>query len=131
MAPFSWQGHNFGQVAGGTEGLWTALLNELVPQIPGGLNSNIGGYENRNNVNNPSAVSFHAFGLALDINSDANPNGAPGYGRSGQYVIPAEVAHALAAKYGMLWGGDFNGTPDPMHFEIHVSRENIKLATGG
>ena len=76
QVPFSWQGHNFGEVAAGTEPLWTGLLNDLVPQIPGGLNSNLGCFENRNNVNSPSMVSFHAYGLACDINYDANPNGA-------------------------------------------------------
>jgi hypothetical protein len=25
----------------------------------------------------------------------------------------------------MEWGGDFRGTPDPMHFEIHLSPQHI------
>ena len=125
QVPFSWQGHTFGEVAAGTEPLWTGLLNDLVPQIPGGLNSNLGCFEDRNNVNNPSMVSFHAYGLACDINFDANPNGANPSNLSGQYVIPVAAAQAAAAKWGMEWGGDFRGTPDPMHFEIHLSPQQI------
>lgn len=127
IVPFSWQGHPFvGGVAGGTEGLWAGLLNALVPQIPGGLMAPIWAYENRNNVNSPGNASFHAYGLAADINAPQNPNGASGYGRSGPGVIPSAAAHALAAKFGMIWGGDFTGTPDPMHFEIHVSPDQIR-----
>jgi hypothetical protein len=125
QVPFSWQGHNFGEVAAGTEPLWTGLLNDLVPQIPGGLNSNLGCFENRNNVNSPSMVSFHAYGLACDINYDANPNGASPANLSGQYVIPIAAAQSAAAKWGMEWGGDWGGTPDPMHFEIHLSPQQI------
>lgn len=134
IVPFSWQGHVFaGGVAAGTEPLWTGLLNDLVPQIPGGLNGYLGGYENRNNVNNPSRVSFHAYGLALDINYDKNPNGADPADLSGQYVIPPAAARAAAAKWGMEWGGDFRGTPDAMHFELHLSPEQVKSlgTTGG
>ena len=124
---YAWNGRSFpGGVAAGTEALWNGLLNELVPQIPGGLQPGaLWGYENRSNVNSPGNASFHSYGLALDVNSSANPNGAPGYGRAGQYVIPAEAAHNLAATYGMLWGGDFRGTPDPMHFEIHLSPNDL------
>lgn len=128
QVPFSWQGHQFGQVAAGTEALWTGLLNELVPQIPGGLNNNLGCFENRNNVNNPGIPSFHAYGLACDINSDANPNGvAPG--RTGNYVIPPAAARAAAAHWGMEWGGDFSGSPDGMHFEIHLSPQQAAQAS--
>lgn len=130
IAPFSWQGHSFGGVARGTEPLWTGLLNDLVPQIPGGLNGYLGGYEDRQNVNNPSRKSFHSYGLAIDINYDKNPNGADPSTLSGQYVIPPEAARAAAAKWGMLWGGSFNGTPDAMHFELHLSPEQVASLTG-
>ena len=126
IVPYAWNGHPFvGGVAGGTQGLWAGLMNALVPQIPGGLMAPIWAYENRNNVNSPGNASFHAYGLAADINAPQNPNGAPGDGRSGPGVIPAGVARSLAARFGMEWGGDFRGTPDPMHFEIHVSPGQI------
>ena len=42
------------------------------------------GYEFRANVNNPSQLSCHASGTAIDYNANRHPNGtvAPG-GRSG------------------------------------------------
>ncbi|MGS0685518.1 M15 family metallopeptidase [Nakamurella sp. GG22] len=125
QVPYSWRGHSFGRVAAGTPPLWDGFLTELVPQIPGGLNNYLGGFENRNNVNSPGMVSFHAYGLALDINFDRNPNGADPASLSGQYVIPAGAARTAAARWGMEWGGDWSGTPDPMHFEIHVTPQQI------
>lgn len=129
IVPFNYGGMLTG-VAGGTPGLWSALLAALAPSIPGGIKT-LGGYENRANVNNPSMASFHSYGLAMDVNAPWNPNGVSGYGRSGQYVIPSGPAHALAAQFGMLWGGDFTGTPDPMHFEIHLPPSAIGGAIAG
>jgi hypothetical protein len=124
LEPLVWQGHDFGRVAAGTTKLWTAMLDELVPLIPGGLTADLGCYEDRANVNNPSVLSFHAYGLACDVNSGDTPNGAPGYGRTGRYVIPL-AAHDIAARYCMQWGGDFRGVQDPMHFEIHCTPTQI------
>lgn len=129
IVPFNYAGMLTG-VAGGTTGLWSALLSALAPSIPGGIKT-LGGYENRANVNNPSMASFHSYGLAMDVNAPWNPNGVSGYGRAGQYIIPSGAAHSLAARYGMLWGGDFNGTPDPMHFEIHLPPSAIGAAAAG
>lgn len=129
IVPYSWQGHVVaGGVANGTQPLWDAFLTALAPHIPGGITS-LGGFENRNNVNNPSAVSFHAYGLAIDINASQNPNGAAGYGRTGVGVIPGQVVHDLAARYCMESGVDFTGTPDPMHAEIHCSPTQLTKGT--
>lgn len=127
IVPYSWQGHAFPSgVAAGTEPLWNGLLNDLVPKIPGGLNGYLGGYENRNNVNSPTRVSFHAYGLALDINYDVNANGTNPASLVGKdYAIPPDAARAAAAKWGMEWGGDFP-TPDAMHFELHLSPEQVR-----
>lgn len=130
MEPLTFQGHNFGQVAKGTAGLWNKLLFELVPQIPGGLNNNLGCYADRNNVNSPGRLSFHAYGLACDINYDRNPNGSNPASLSGQYVIPATAARAAAARWCMEWGGDWD-FPDPMHFEVHCSPQQVAQLVGG
>lgn len=133
IVPLAWRGamgiNSFGGVtfpggvASGTEGLWTALLNELAPQIDGGiLQGECFGYENRANVNSPGQASFHAYGLAIDINAAHNPNGSAA--GTGKYQI-GPWANAIAAKYGMLWGGAFTGTKDPMHFEIHLSPDEV------
>jgi hypothetical protein len=52
--------------------------------------------------------SMHAGGTAIDINASRNAVGTTGN-------IPPELAMALAAKYGLTWGGSFSNR-DPMHF---------------
>jgi hypothetical protein len=113
-------------VAAPTVPLWTALLNELVPHINGGLNpGSCWGFENRDNVNSPGRKSFHAYGLALDINASNNPNGTKG-GGSGHFQLPPETA-SIATKYGCEWLGD----SDPMHIECHLSPDEISNYSGG
>lgn len=124
IVPFSFQGMPFPSgVAAGTSSIWTSFLSQLVPTIPGGLRSGENfGFEDRANVNSPGRKSFHAYGLALDVNAPENGNGTnPGTG-PGQ--VPAS-AGALAQRYNMLWGGEFNGTKDPMHFELHESPQQL------
>lgn len=55
------------------------------------------------------SLSRHAWGLAVDINVDTNPEG----GASTQ--DPAVVA--AFERWGFRWGGRWN-PPDPMHFEL-------------
>jgi len=118
IVPFSFQGTPFpAGVAAGTESIWTSFLSQLVPTIPGGLRPGENwGYENRANVNSPGSKSFHAYGLALDVNAPENPNGSPPGNGLGQ--VPG-TAGALARRFNMLWGGEFSGTKDAMHFELH------------
>jgi hypothetical protein len=55
--------------------------------------------------------SEHAYGAAIDINPAANPQGGT------QTNMPANI-HEMAAKWGLIWGGDWKGkTYDPMHFQ--------------
>lgn len=78
------------------------------------------GYEYRANVNNPSTMSCHASGTAIDYNAPNHANGTStgpsgGGGWTGaQYDeinrILAEVDHAV----------DWLTSNDPMHFEIDV-----------
>lgn len=70
-----------------------------------------GGY-NRRMIAGTQTPSEHAFGNAVDVNWNDNPQGA---GKPS--TIPPELARQLAAKYGLTWGGDFKTNPDPMHFE--------------
>jgi hypothetical protein len=131
MEPLVWNGKNFGKVAKGTVPIWTSLLNELVPLIPGGLTNDLGCWADRANVNSPGRWSFHAYGLSCDINSGDNPNGVVAIGRTGPHVLPYLAMPGIAAKYGMIWGGNFTGTPDGMHLELHVSPEAVRAATSG
>lgn len=71
--------------------------------------NSIGGYNDRN-IRGSSRLSQHAYGNALDINPDQNPQ----YGGTN---MPRDVSD-MAAKWGLSWGGDWSArSRDPMHFE--------------
>lgn len=76
--------------------------------------NDIGGYANRMNVNDPSKLSTHAFGAAIDINPAQNPN------NSTTTDLPKETT-ALAAKWGLGWGMNWTSVKDPMHFSSDPS----------
>jgi hypothetical protein len=73
-------------------------------------------YENRN-VRGDESKSNHAFGIAIDVNSLTNPLGTTG-------DMPEVVVRQWEAEGGD-WGGDW-GRPDPMHFETHLTPEEIR-----
>lgn len=67
------------------------------------------GWSPRHMMGDPTRpLSLHAWGLAIDIDQDANPVGSPG-------TIPSKVV-GIFKDHGFLWGGDWD-TSDPMHFE--------------
>lgn len=70
-------------------------------------------------VTGPSASpSFHAAGLAVDLNATRHP-----YGRRGTFSsAQAATIRRLCAKYGLRWGGDYRYTKDEMHFEVIIGR---------
>jgi hypothetical protein len=78
------------------------------------------GYTYKANVNNPSQLSCHASGTAIDWNAVDHPNGSSGTFTSSQvtiiYTILAEVEGAVAWLQGY----------DEMHFEICVSAQTLK-----
>lgn len=74
----------------------------------------IGGYNNRN-IAGTGTKSLHAYGLAIDIDPDRNP--IYYNGRGGRHGLPPNVG-ALAAKYGLTWGGNWRNTKDYMHFSV-------------
>ena len=55
------------------------------------------------------ALSFHARGMAVDLNAARNPEGRP----SRQDPRLVEVLE----KHGFTWGGAWPTVPDAMHFE--------------
>jgi hypothetical protein len=69
------------------------------------------GYNDRH-IAGSTAVSQHAYGNAIDINPDRNQ---VGFGLM-KTDMPPDVG-AMAAKYGISWGGDWKNKKDPMHFE--------------
>jgi hypothetical protein len=71
------------------------------------------GYAFRNIIDG-NELSNHASGTAIDLNSLKHPLGRPG-------TVPRAKRAAISAKareLGLLWGGDFDGRVDEMHFEV-------------
>lgn len=83
------------------------------------------GYSYRKN-RNANNLSCHASGTAIDYNAQRHPNGKSGTYSAAQV---AEIRKILAETGGVVkWGGDFHGTKDEMHFEIHGTPAEVKTA---
>lgn len=137
LVPLEFDGVNFGQCAKAAHGLFSAFLTELIPHIPGGLKAGkCWGFSATDDLPDGS-WSFHHYGLAIDVNWNANPMGTyatnPDAGQT--YAIPRAVASEIAHKYGMEYGGDWSGGDgqtgfkDYMHFEIHLSEADASAVT--
>lgn len=87
------------------------------------------GYNVRENVNTPGAVSPHATGLAIDVNWKTNPNTKrkPDCAPRDPTCCPKDIPKAISdafEKNGFFWGAKFGmpkpdnpyGICDPMHF---------------
>ena len=77
----------------------------------------IGGYADRN-IAGTGTKSWHALGVAIDINPAQNPvtQGAPG--RAPTTDMPANI-NEIANKWGLGWGGKWTGSKqDAMHFSL-------------
>lgn len=91
------------------------------------------GFAFRPDTNNPRLLSCHASGTAIDLNAPEHPNGKRGTFTAQQVGV---IRGLLAGYAGVIaWGGDFTGTDDEMHFEIHGSAAEVaavaaKLAHG-
>lgn len=76
------------------------------------------GYNDRF-IRGTTTPSMHAYGRAIDVNADENPNG-----ENKNSTIPADLANRLAQKWGLTWGGNWSGKDrDPMHFEAEKPTE--------
>jgi hypothetical protein len=92
---------------------WHATVE---PLIAGGC----WGYAYRN-VRGADTPSFHAGGLAIDLNAPQHPLGVDPRAS----FTPRQMTRirALASKYGLRWGGDYTGRKDGMHAEVILPRE--------
>ena len=133
IVPFVYRGHSFpAGVDRRASGLFTAVLDQLCA-VPGfALHSGAGygdgdwGYEDRP-ISGTDTLSFHAFGLALDVNAPWNSRGIGSY-TGGPFGVP-DVFDRICLNHGVLWGGNQRfGTPDRMHFEVHLSPGEITQA---
>ena len=90
----------------------------------------IGTYNHRHMRHDPSMpLSFHSYGVGLDINPRENFAWVPGasekqvapFSDAWGKKYPRGVSEALVLcfkKAGYGWGGDWPGFRDPMHFEL-------------
>lgn len=72
-------------------------------------------YANRDIRGFAGHKSYHAWGLAIDLDALKNALG------SRRHSWPSDIAQ-IAADCGLFWGGLFQNRPDPMHFEFQGSR---------
>lgn len=90
------------------------------------------------NVPDSKKLSYHARGLAIDINTRYNPyvryrkdgsiivqpsNGKPYVDRKKDYrykIVEGDLCHSLFLKHGFTWGGSWRTMKDYQHFEYHL-----------
>jgi hypothetical protein len=72
--------------------------------------SRTAGTFNPRKISGSNRWSNHAYGAAVDINSEEN-----GF-NTGHGTMPKPVVAAFKSE-GFAWGGDYKGRTDPMHFE--------------
>ena len=87
-----------------------------------------GAFNYRRNKNNPSVLSMHSYGCAIDWAAAYNPNGSSWH--DGGSMLPIEFIEAFQAE-GWSWGGEFHGTKDPMHFEATALGQGSVVGSGG
>lgn len=89
------------------------------------------GFSYRENRNDPTSLSNHASGTAVDVNAPAHPNGVPTQ-RTFTVDQVVEVHRILIeVKSAVRWGGDYHGTPDAMHFEINTDPATLRAVADG
>jgi D-alanyl-D-alanine carboxypeptidase len=80
----------------------------------------IGGHNHRT-IRGSNRLSQHAYGNAIDINPDSNP-------QHGGTNLPPNISE-MAARHGLSWGGDWSERyRDPMHFEWTGGKPSSKTA---
>ncbi len=79
-----------------------------------------GTYNCRYNENDPTRMSMHAYGLAIDINPLANPNCPKDEQCNGENEPITDIPQCVIDAFrdnNFRWGGDFITVKDTMHFE--------------
>lgn len=98
------------EVAAPVQAQFQAFLNDL--EATGYNIYSLGGYNRR--PTSSGKWSYHAQGLAIDINPDDNPHNK---GPNAKLVtdMPPNISQ-IAAKHGLGWGGNWRSSKDAMHF---------------
>jgi peptidoglycan hydrolase-like protein with peptidoglycan-binding domain len=70
-------------------------------------------------ISGSTSWSNHAWGLAVDLNAPNNPMRSP---------LTTDMPDWMPAMWrdcGFRWGGDYTGTPDPMHYEYMGTPDEV------
>ena len=80
------------------------------------------GYANRDIRGYPGHKSYHAWGLAIDLDATENVLG------SSKTTFPVFKTRAIVEDLRFVtWGYEWQDSrPDPMHFEIHGTKDAVK-----
>jgi len=95
---------------------FAAEFHELIEPLDEGALDDWG-YCYRNVRGDMNNLSNHSSGTAMDLNATKHPLGKVG-------TFPNEkvpMIRALVKKYGLIWGGDYRGRKDEMHFEVALT----------
>lgn len=111
LGSYNWRGHNL-RLNRSVADNFIGFLDALYVQ---GYRPTVIGSHAERNIAGSNTPSLHSYGLAIDIDPTKNP-----VTWNGQNItaLPPSVG-ALAAKYGLTWGGSWTGQKrDPMHFSV-------------
>lgn len=126
-------GYAGGMKSGDVSTVFVYLVNRLHNEVEkmmsdtGPLGYGCWGYSYRANVNNPSTLSCHASGTAIDYNAPKHPNGTStgpngGGGWSGSQYNQIK---GILNEIGVI---SWLTSNDPMHFEIKGSTSQVAAA---
>lgn len=109
--------------------LITRLHNEVEPMMTEGGPVGYGcwGYSYRANVNNPSQLSCHASGTAIDYNAPKHPNGTS-TGPNGGGGWSGSQYNKIKSILGEIGVISWLTSNDPMHFEIKGNASQVAEA---
>lgn len=77
-------------------------------------------------IRGSDTISNHASGTAMDLNAVRHPMGVAANKTFTQKQIAAIHRRLRWFSNCIRWGGDYNGRPDPMHFEINRGRDAVR-----
>ena len=84
------------------------------------------GFANRDIRGFTGVKSYHAWGLAEDLDATEHPLGRRHTTFADNQAEIAEV-RKVCRLLGLRWGYDYTGRPDPMHFEFTKSRARARF----
>lgn len=126
IVPFVVQGESFpsGVKGGDVEVVFRYLCEQFHRRVEPLVRSDYHqaddwGYYYRANVNNPSTLSCHSSGTAIDINATRHPNGSRGTFTVAQFSEIDRILAELGSVVRQLRGYD------EMHFEISGSKAEV------